>query len=123
MLEIKDGTAVIEFKKRTFANDAQNCIGLAMEMLNLSKGFKTLLTKGRTPGKKMNKTGRIRTGIQQLVNKTGVDSVVVDNLIRTIREGGLRTIKVQVEGEKEIELLPNNDVPGVIANLMVKKMI
>ena len=122
MIEIKDDLLIIEFKKGPFTNDAQNCVGLIMEMLNLSKGFSSILKKGKTPGKKMNKTGRIRTGIEKFVNKTGVDPSVVDRLIRTIRTGNLKTAKIQVGG-REIILSPNNDVPGVIADLMLKKVI
>lgn len=120
MIRIENDLAIIEFKKGPFTNDAKNCVGLVMEMLNLSKSFSSILKKGKKPGKKMEKTGRIRIGIEKFVNKTGVDPSTVDKLIHTIRTGNLKVAKVQV-GEKEIELYPNNDVPEVIANLILKK--
>jgi hypothetical protein len=123
MIEIKKDYIIVEFKKGPFGNDAQGCIGLAMEMLNLSNTFKTVIAKGKTPSKKLEKTGRIRIGIQKFVNKNGVDPLVVDKLIGTIRKGKLSTIKVPIGENKEIFLTPNNDVPGVIANLMVRKII
>lgn len=123
MIEIKKNYVSIEFKKGPFAKDAQGCICLAMEMLNLSKAFKAISAKDKKPPKKLEKTGRIRLGIQRLVNKNGVDPLVVDRLIGTIRQGNLNIIKVPIGENKEIELSPNNDVPGVIADLMVKRII
>lgn len=122
MILIENNYAIIEFKKGPFANNSQECISLAMEMLNLSKSFNSLINKGKVPGKKMNKTGRIRIGIQKFVNKDGVNPIVIDKLIGLIRVGGLKQITVQV-GEKGIDLSPNEDVSGLIASLMLKRII
>jgi hypothetical protein len=123
MIVINRDSAIIEFKKGPFGNDAQGCIGLAMEMLNLSRAFRAVSAKGKKPPKKLEKTGRIRIGIQKFVNKNGVDPLVIDKLIGEIRKGKLSTIKVPIGENKEIELSPNNDVPGVIADLIVRKII
>lgn len=123
MIEIMDEFTIIEFKNGPFLNDAPSCIGLVMEMLNMSKSFRSIILKGKAPGRKMEKTGRIRIGIQKFVNKDGVTPVIVDKLINTIRRGKLTTVKVRVGEEDVVELHPDNDVPGIIAGLMVRKVI
>jgi hypothetical protein len=123
MIVINRDFVKIDFKKGPFAKDAQGCIRLAMEMLNLSKAFKAISAKDKKPPKKFEKTGRVRRGIQRFVNKNGVNPLVVDRLIGTIRQGNLNIIKVPIGENIEIELSPNNDVPGVIADLMVKRII
>lgn len=122
MIQLDKDLATIEFKNGPAINDPQSCVRLAMEILNLSKNYSSLIKKGKTAGRKMNKTGRIREGIDRYVNKTDVTPTIIDNLIASIRVGKFKKIKAKI-GDKEIELFPNNDVPGVIANLMVKKMI
>ncbi len=122
MIRIEDDLAIIEFKKGPATNDAENCVRLAMEVLNLSKSFSSVIKNGKNPGKKMNKTGRIRIGIQKFVNKTDVTPKIIDELICSIREGKLKKINAQIGGS-EIELSPNNDVPGVIAKLLMQKSI
>jgi len=103
-------------------NDGPSCIRLAMEILNLSKSFSYVIKKGVKSGKKMEKTGRIRIGIQKFVNKTNVTPAIINDLICIIRRGELNKINTKI-GDNEIELFPDNDVPGVIARLMVKKII
>jgi hypothetical protein len=122
MIKIDNNSIVIEFKKGSLSNDAENCIKLAMEMLNLSKSFNSLIKRGQEPSKKMNQTGRIRLGIQKFVNKDGVTPIIIDKIISMIRNGNLKEIKTQVGGN-EIILYSNNDVSGFIAQLMVEKVI
>lgn len=119
---IKDNSVVIEFKNGPARQDSQNCVRLSMEILNLSKSFSSILKKGGQPGKKMEKTGRIREGIQKFVNKNGVTPQIIDNLIYSIRQGKIKQLHAKI-GDNEIDLYPNNDVPGIIAKLMMEKSI
>ncbi len=123
MIEINKDSAVIEFKKGPFSNDAPSCILLVMKMLNLSRTFRITNSKGKPPTKKKKSNRDILLGIQKFVNKDGVTPVIVDKLFCTIREGNLRTVKVRVGEEDVVELSPNNDIPGIIAGLMVRKVI
>ena len=117
MIQIERDFVLIEFKNGPAFNDGPSCIRLSMEILNLSKSFSSILKKGSIPGKKMEKTGRIRIGIQKFVNKTDVTPKIIDNLISIIRKGELKKINAK------IELYPDNDVPAVIARLIMKRSI
>ena len=122
MIRIQRDLVFIEFKKGPASNDTENCIRLAMEVLNLSKSFSSIIRKGGKPGKKMEKTGRIREGINRFVNKTDVTPAIIDELISSVRQGKLKKITTQIGGNK-IELSPDNDVPGVIAKFLMRKSI
>lgn len=122
MIKTNGNSVTIEFRKGPAERDAQSCVKLSMEVLNMSKMFSSALGKGKTPGKKMEKTGRIRDGIQKFVNKTDVTPKIVDELICSIRKGQVKEVVAKL-GDKEIMLYPNNDVPGVIAKLMLEKVI
>jgi len=117
-----DGEIVLVFKKRPSVNDAENCIKLAMEILNLSQNFSTNRAKGRKPGKKMNKTQRIREGVNSLVNKEGVNPGVVDKLISHIRMGKIKKISTTIDG-RPVTLTANEDIAEVITNLFLRKAI
>jgi hypothetical protein len=119
MIIIEDDLVLIEFKKGPASNDPSGCIRLAMEILNLSKSFSSFIKKGKKPGKKMEKTGHIRAGIEKFVNKTDVTPKIIDELICSIRKGRIAKISTQIDGAREVELYPDNDVPGVVARFLV----
>jgi hypothetical protein len=122
MIEIKGSLVVIEFKKGPARFDSENCVRLCMEILNLSYNFGLCKKDKNKTGKKMNKTGRIREGVNKYVNKNNVTPQKIEKLICSIRKGNIREVTAFINDE-EISLLPNNDVPGVIAKLMIERII
>ena len=111
----------VTFKKGA-GRDTESCLDFLKQTILLSNFFKEELDKKRSPGKKFNKTTRIRTGVQELVDKTNTSQGMVNDLISFIRKGQIEEIKTSLN-DIEIRVNKETNFDKLLVDILIKETV